>query len=666
MSTIDSKIPEGPLAEKWTNYKAHQKLVNPANKRRLDIIVVGTGLAGGSAAATLGELGFNVLNFCIQDSPRRAHSIAAQGGINAAKNYQNDGDSVYRLFYDTIKGGDYRAREANVYRLAEVSNNIIDQCVAQGVPFAREYGGQLANRSFGGAQVSRTFYAKGQTGQQLLLGAYASLNRQVKKGTVKQFTRYEMLDLVIIDGRARGIIARNLVTGEIEKFAAHAVVIATGGYGNVYFLSTNAMASNGSVAVQCYHKGAYFANPAYAQIHPTCIPAHGEFQSKLTLMSESLRNDGRIWVPKKKEDAEAIRAGKLKPTDIKEEDRDYYLERRYPAFGNLVPRDVASRAAKERCDAGYGVGATGYAVYLDFKESIERLGKQAIQGLDHHVIESLGGKGKEAVASRYGNLFQMYEKIVDDNPYETPMMIYPASHYTMGGIWVDYELMTSIPGLFAIGEANFSDHGANRLGASALMQGLADGYFVLPYTIQNYLSDQIQVPRFSTDLPEFAEAEKAVKARIARLMNIKGKRSVDSIHKELGRIMVDYVGMGRNKAGLETALEKIEEVKKEFYTNVRIPGEANTLNVELEKALRVEDFLEIGKLMALDALNREESCGGHFREEYQTEEGEAKRDDEHFMYVSCWKYQGEDKKPELLKEELKYEAIKVQQRNYKK
>ena len=673
MSTIDSKIPEGPLAEKWTNYKAHQKLVNPANKRRLDIIVVGTGLAGGSAAATLGELGFNVLNFCIQDSPRRAHSIAAQGGINAAKNYQNDGDSVYRLFYDTIKGGDYRAREANVYRLAEVSNNIIDQCVAQGVPFAREYGGQLANRSFGGAQVSRTFYAKGQTGQQLLLGAYASLNRQVKKGTVKQFTRYEMLDLVIIDGRARGIIARNLVTGEIERFAAHAVVIATGGYGNVYFLSTNAMASNGSVAVQCYHKGAYFANPAYAQIHPTCIPAHGEFQSKLTLMSESLRNDGRIWVPKKKEDAEAIRAGKLKPTDIKEEDRDYYLERRYPAFGNLVPRDVASRAAKERCDAGYGVGATGYAVYLDFKESIERLGKQAIQGLDHHVIESLGGeqaaiqiKGKEAVASRYGNLFQMYEKIVDDNPYETPMMIYPASHYTMGGIWVDSELMTSIPGLFAIGEANFSDHGANRLGASALMQGLADGYFVLPYTIQNYLSDQIQVPRFSTDLPEFAEAEKAVKARIARLMNIKGKRSVDSIHKELGRIMVDYVGMGRNKAGLETALEKIEEVKKEFYTNVRIPGEANTLNVELEKALRVEDFLEIGKLMALDALNREESCGGHFREEYQTEEGEAKRDDEHFMYVSCWKYQGEDKKPELLKEELKYEAIKVQQRNYKK
>lgn len=647
MTKIDSKIPEGPLAEKWTNYKAHQKLVNPANKRRLDIIVVGTGLAGGSAAATLGEMGFNVINFCIQDSPRRAHSIAAQGGINAAKNYQNDGDSIYRLFYDTIKGGDYRAREANVYRLAEVSNNIIDQCVAQGVPFAREYGGQLANRSFGGAQVSRTFYAKGQTGQQLLLGAYSSLSRQVKKGSVKLKTRYEMLDLVIVDGRARGVIMRNLVTGEIERYSAHAVVIATGGYGNVYFLSTNAMASNGSAAMQCYRKGAYFANPAYAQIHPTCIPVHGEFQSKLTLMSESLRNDGRIWVPKKKEDAEAIRAGKLKPTQIKEEDRDYYLERRYPAFGNLVPRDVASRAAKERCDAGYGVGSTGLAVYLDFSEAISRL-------------------GKEAVEARYGNLFQMYEKIVDENPYETPMMIFPASHYTMGGIWVDYELMTSVPGLFAIGEANFSDHGANRLGASALMQGLADGYFVLPYTIQNYLSDQIQVPRISTDLPEFKEAEDAVKARINRLMGIKGKRSVDSLHKQLGLIMWEFVGMGRNKAGLETALTKIDELKKEFYANLRIPGEANTLNVELEKALRLEDFIEIGRLMALDALNREESCGGHFREEHQTEEGEAKRNDEDFMYVSCWKYQGEDKKPELLKEELHYEAIKVQQRNYKK
>ena len=643
---IDSKIPEGPLAEKWTNYKSHQKLVNPANKRRLDIIVVGTGLAGASAAASLGEMGFNVLSFCIQDSPRRAHSIAAQGGINAAKNYQNDGDSVYRLFYDTIKGGDYRAREANVYRLAEVSNSIIDQCVAQGVPFAREYGGLLDNRSFGGAQVSRTFYAKGQTGQQLLLGAYSALSRQVKKGSVKLFPRHEMLDLVIIDGRARGIIARNLITGKIERYAAHAVVIATGGYGRTFFLSTNAMGSNGSAAMQCYKKGAYFANPAFAQIHPTCIPVHGEFQSKLTLMSESLRNDGRIWVPKKKEDAEAIRAGKLKPTDIKEEDRDYYLERRYPAFGNLVPRDVASRAAKERCDAGYGIGSTGLAVYLDFASAIERL-------------------GEDVVRARYGNLFQMYEKIVDDNPYETPMMIYPASHYTMGGIWVDYELSTSIPGLFAIGEANFSDHGANRLGASALMQGLADGYFVLPYTIQNYLSDQITVPRFSTSLPEFVQAEKDVNARIAKLMSIKGKRSVDSIHKELGLIMWEYVGMGRTKESLETALEKIKEVKKEFWTNVRIPGEPNSLNVELEKALRLADFIEIGRLMALDALNRNESCGGHFREEFQTPDGEALRQDDKYMYVSCWEYQGEDKDPVMYKEELKYEAIKVQQRNYK-
>ena len=643
---IDSKIPEGPLAAKWTNYKSHQKLVNPANKRRLDIIVVGTGLAGASAAASLGEMGFNVLSFCIQDSPRRAHSIAAQGGINAAKNYQNDGDSVYRLFYDTIKGGDYRAREANVYRLAEVSNSIIDQCVAQGVPFAREYGGLLDNRSFGGAQVSRTFYAKGQTGQQLLLGAYSALSRQVKKGTVKLFPRHEMLDLVIIDGRARGIIARNLITGKIERYAAHAVVIATGGYGRTFFLSTNAMGSNGSAAMQCYKKGAYFANPAFAQIHPTCIPVHGEFQSKLTLMSESLRNDGRIWVPKKKEDAEAIRAGKLKPTDIKEEDRDYYLERRYPAFGNLVPRDVASRAAKERCDAGYGIGSTGLAVYLDFASAIERL-------------------GEDVVRARYGNLFQMYEKIVDDDPYKTPMMIYPAIHYTMGGIWVDYELSTSIPGLFAIGEANFSDHGANRLGASALMQGLADGYFVLPYTIQNYLSDQITVPRFSISLPEFVQAEKDVNARIAKLMSIKGKRSVDSIHKELGLIMWEYVGMGRTKESLETALEKIKEVKKEFWTNVRIPGEPNSLNVELEKALRLADFIEIGRLMALDALNRNESCGGHFREEFQTPDGEALRQDDKYMYVSCWEYQGEDKDPVMYKEELKYEAIKVQQRNYK-
>ena len=646
MTQIDSKIPEGPLAEKWSNYKAHQKLVNPANKRRLDIIVVGTGLAGGSAAASLGELGFNVLNFCIQDSPRRAHSIAAQGGINAAKNYQNDGDSVYRLFYDTIKGGDYRAREANVYRLAEVSNSIIDQCVAQGVPFAREYGGLLANRSFGGAQVSRTFYAKGQTGQQLLLGAYSALSRQVNKGTVKLYTRYEMLDLVVIDGRARGIIARNLVTGKIERFSAHAVVIATGGYGNTFFLSTNAMGSNGSAAYQCYKKGAYFANPAFAQIHPTCIPVHGEFQSKLTLMSESLRNDGRIWTPKNIKDAEAIRAGKLKPTDIKEEDRDYYLERRYPAFGNLVPRDVASRAAKERCDAGYGVGSTGLAVPPAPPAAPARLGRDDIE-------------------ARYGNLFQMYEKIVDENPYETPMMIYPAIHYTMGGIWVDYELSTSIPGLFAIGEANFSAHGANRLGASALMQGLADGYFVLPYTIQNYLADQIQVPRFSTDLPEFDKAEKDIQDRINKLMNIKGKRSVDSIHKELGLIMWEFVGMARSKEGLETALEKLKEVKKEFWTNVRIPGEANTLNTELEKALRVADFIEIGRLMALDALNRNESCGGHFRVEYQTDEGEALRQDDKYMYVSCWKYEGEDKDPIMLKEDLNYECIKVQQRNYK-
>ena len=646
MIKIDAKIPQGALAEKWANYKDHQKLVNPANKRRLDIIVVGTGLAGASAAASFGELGFNVLNFCIQDSPRRAHSIAAQGGINAAKNYQNDGDSVYRLFYDTIKGGDYRAREANVYRLAEVSNNVIDQCVAQGVPFAREYGGLLDNRSFGGAQVSRTFYAKGQTGQQLLLGAYSALSRQIHIGTVKMFTRREMLDLVVIDDRARGIIARNLITGKTERYAAHAVVIATGGYGNAFFLSTNAMSSNGSAVMQVYRKGALFANPAYAQIHPTCIPVHGEFQSKLTLMSESLRNDGRIWVPKKLEDAKAIRESKLKPTQIAEEDRDYYLERRYPAFGNLVPRDVASRAAKERCDAGYGVATTGLAVYLDFSDAINRLGKKTIE-------------------ERYGNLFQMYEKIEADNPYETPMMIYPAIHYTMGGIWVDYELMTTIPGCFAIGEANFSDHGANRLGASALMQGLADGYFVLPYTIQNYLADQIQVPHFSIESPEFAEAEKAVNEKINRLMNIRGKRSVDSLHKELGHIMWEYVGMGRTKASLETALIKLKEIKKEFWNNVRIPGEADSLNTELEKALRVVDFIDIGYLMASDALDRNESCGGHFREEYQTPEGEALRDDEHFSYASCWEYKGEDEDPVLNKEPLDYEFIQRQQRNYK-
>ena len=643
---VDSKIPEGPLAEKWTNYKAHQKLVNPANKRKLDIIVVGTGLAGASAAASLGAMGFNVLNFCIQDSPRRAHSIAAQGGINAAKNYQNDGDSVYRLFYDTIKGGDYRAREANVHRLAEVSGAIIDQCVAQCVPFAREYGGLLANRSFGGAQVSRTFYARGQTGQQLLLGAYSALNYQVNQGTVKLYTRYEMLDVVIIDGRARGIIARNLVTGKVERFAAHAVVIGTGGYGNTYFLSTNAMGSNGSAALQCYRKGAWFANPCYAQIHPTCIPVHGDKQSKLTLMSESLRNDGRIWVPKKLEDAKALQAGTKHPNDIPDEDRDFYLERRYPAFGNLVPRDVASRAAKERCDKGFGVNNTGLAVFLDFKYAIQRL-------------------GEDVVRQRYGNLFDMYEEIADTNPYKEPMMIFPAIHYTMGGIWVDYELQTSIPGLFAIGEANFSDHGANRLGASALMQGLADGYFVLPYTIQNYLADQIQVPRFSTEAPEFVEAEKAVNDKIAKLMAIKGTRSVDSIHKELGLVMWDNVGMARTKESLEKALKEIDRVEKIFWSDLRIPGEADTLNIELEKALRLLDFIEIGRLMAYDALNREESCGGHFREEHQTEEGEAKRDDENFSYVACWKYTGQGQVPELLKEDLNYQYIKVQQRNYK-
>ena len=658
MATLDSKIPAGPVAEKWTNYKAHQKLVNPANKRRLDVIVVGTGLAGASAAASLGEMGFRVFNFCIQDSPRRAHSIAAQGGINAAKNYQNDGDSVYRLFYDTVKGGDYRAREANVYRLAEVSNSIIDQCVAQGVPFAREYGGMLANRSFGGAQVSRTFYAKGQTGQQLLLGAYSALSCQVNAGTVKLYTRYEMMDLVIVDGRARGIIARNLVTGKLERFAAHAVVIATGGYGNAYFLSTNAMGCNCSAAMQCYRKGAYFANPAYVQIHPTCIPVHGDKQSKLTLMSESLRNDGRIWVPKKKEDALKLQKGEIQGSDIPEEDRDYYLERRYPAFGNLVPRDVASRAAKERCDAGMGVNNTGLAVFLDFSESINRL-------------------GIDIVLQRYGNLFDMYEEITDVNPgelakeingvkYYHPMMIYPAIHYTMGGIWVDYELQTTVKGLFAIGECNFSDHGANRLGASALMQGLADGYFVLPYTIQNYLADQITVPRFSTELPEFAEAEKNVQDLIDRLMNIKGKKSVDSIHKELGHVMWEYVGMGRTEEGLKIGLKKLKEIRKDFESNLFIPGTTEGVNIELEKALRLNDFITMGELIAYDALNRNESCGGHFREEYQTEEGEAKRDDENFFYVACWEYQGsDDKAPVLYKEPLVYEAIKVQTRNYK-
>ena len=644
---LDSRIPEGSIAEKWTNYKAHQRLVNPKNKLKLDVIVVGTGLAGASAAASLGEMGFNVLNFCIQDSPRRAHSIAAQGGINAAKNYQNDGDSVYRLFYDTVKGGDYRAREANVYRLAEVSNNIIDQCVAQGVPFAREYGGMLANRSFGGAQVSRTFYAKGQTGQQLLLGAYSSLSKQVHDGKVKLYVRHEMEDIVIVNGRARGIIAKNLITGKLERYSANAVVIATGGYGRTYYLSTNAMGCNCTAAIACYRKGAVFANPSYVQIRPTCIPVHGDKQSKLTLMSESLRNDGRIWVPKKLEDAKKLQAGEIKGKDIPEEDRDYYLERRYPAFGNLVPRDVASRAAKERCDKGYGVNNTGLAVFLDFSEAIERLGKEEIE-------------------ARYGNLFDMYEEITDESPYENPMMIYPAIHYTMGGIWVDYELMTTIPGLFAIGECNFSDHGANRLGASALMQGLADGYFVLPYTIQNYLADQEIWPRLSTDMPEFAEAEKGVAAEIDRLMNIKGKRSVDNIHKELGHIMWEHVGMGRTAEGLKEGLRLLRNLRKEFETNLFIPGEKEGVNTELDKAIHLRDFITMGELIAYDALHREESCGGHFREEYQTEEGEAKRNDKDFFYVGCWEYQGsDDKAPTLIKEPLVYEAIQVQTRNYK-
>ena len=646
MAKLDSKIPAGPLAEKWSKHKADIKVVSPANKRKLDIIVIGTGLGGASAAASLGDLGYNVKVFCISDSPRRAHSIAAQGGINAAKNYQNDNDSVFRLFYDTIKGGDYRAREANVYRLAEVSNSIIDQCVAQGVPFARDYGGLLDNRSFGGAQVSRTFYARGQTGQQLLLGAYAALNRGIARGNVKSYPRHEMLDLVMIDGKARGIIARNLITGEIERFGAHAVVIASGGYGNVFFLSTNAMNSNGSAAWQCYKKGADFANPCFTQIHPTCIPQHGDQQSKLTLMSESLRNDGRIWVPKKKEDVEAIRAKKKKASDIPEEDRDYYLERRYPAFGNLVPRDVASRAAKERCDAGFGVNETGLAVFLDFKTAIARLGKDVIK-------------------ARYGNLFQMYEKITDVNPYDEPMMIYPAVHYTMGGIWVDYNLMTTIPGLYAIGEANFSDHGANRLGASALMQGLADGYFVLPYTIGDYLSHEIQTPKIDTNRPEFAEAEKGVKEKIAKLLSINGKESVDDIHKKLGHIMWENVGMARTKESLEKAIAEIQALRKDFWKNVRVVGTDKDFNQELEKALRLADFLELGELMARDGLNRNESCGGHFRTEYQTPEGEALRDDEHFTYVAVWEYNGPDKEPTLIKEPLVFEAVHLAQRNYK-
>lgn len=648
---LDSKIPEGPLSQKWTSYKAAQKLVNPANKRKLDIIVVGTGLAGASAAASLGALGFNVDIFCIQDSPRRAHSIAAQGGINAAKNYQNDGDSVERLFRDTIKGGDYRAREANVYRLAEVSGNIIDQCVAQGVPFARDYSGLLDNRSFGGAQVSRTFYARGQTGQQLLLGAYGALSREIARGTVKLHERCEMMELVVVDGRARGIIARNLVTGELERYAAHAVVLATGGYGNVYYLSTNAMNSNGSAAWICHRHGAAFANPCYVQIHPTCIPVHGDYQSKLTLMSESLRNDGRIWVPKKKEDAEAIRAGRLNPRDIAEADRDYYLERRYPAFGNLVPRDVASRAAKERCDAGYGVGPTGLAVFLDFASAIERL-------------------GRDTISQRYGNLFQMYQKIVDVDPYENPMMIYPAVHYTMGGLWVDYELQTTIPGLFAAGEANFSDHGANRLGASALMQGLADGYFVLPYTLQNCLADQIYVGKIKAEGPEFDEAEQAVRNRLDSLLSISGNAegqtySVDHYHKALGKVMWEYCGMARSKESLATAASEVARLEADFYQHVYIPGKATEMNPELEKAYRLADYFELARLIVADATQREESCGGHFRIEHQTEDGETLRDDENFMFVAAWEYQGHDVPEVMHREELNYEHIKIVKRNYK-
>ena len=646
MSKINSNIPAGSITEKWTNHKANLKLVNPANKRKLDIIVVGTGLAGASAAASLGELGYNVKIFCYQDSPRRAHSIAAQGGINAAKNYKNDGDSIYRLFYDTVKGGDYRAREANVYRLAEVSNGIIDQCVAQGVPFAREYGGLLDNRSFGGSQVSRTFYARGQTGQQLLLGAYSALSRQIAEGTVKLYNRRDMLDLVVVDGKARGIITRNLVTGEIEKHFGHAVVLASGGYGNVYFLSTNAMGSNVSPIWKAYKKGAMFANPCFTQIHPTCIPVHGDSQSKLTLMSESLRNDGRIWVPKNIEDVQKLRNKQIKPSDIAEDDRDYFLERRYPAFGNLVPRDVASRAAKERCDAGFGVGNTGLAVYLDLAASIKRLGKDVIE-------------------ERYGNLIQMYEMIVDENPYETPMMIYPAVHYTMGGIWVDYNLMTNIPGLYALGECNFSDHGANRLGASALMQGLADGYFVLPYTIGDYLADEIHTKRMTTNEPEFVEAENKVKENINKLFAIKGKQSVDSIHKRLGKIMWDYCGMGRTEEGLKKALELFPQLKHDFWNDLKLPGDQNEFNPELEKAGRLIDFIELGELMVRDALNRRESCGGHFREEMQTAEGEALRNDEMFAYVAAWEFKGDNNEPELNKEELKFEAIELKQRNYK-
>ena len=667
MTKLESKIPEGPIAEKWTKHKNAINVVNPANKRLIDIIVVGTGLAGGSAAASLAEMGYNVKAFCFQDSPRRAHSIAAQGGINAAKNYQNDGDSTYRLFYDTVKGGDYRAREGNVYRLAEVSTNIIDQCVAQGVPFARDYGGLLDNRSFGGVLVSRTFYAKGQTGQQLLLGAYSAMARQIGKGKITMYNRHEMLDVVKVDGKARGIIARDLVTGEIERHSAHAVVICSGGYGNVFFLSTNAMGSNATAAWKIHKKGAYFANPCYTQIHPTCIPRSGDHQSKLTLMSESLRNDGRIWVPKNKKDIEAIRSGKLKPTQLKEEERDYYLERRYPAFGNLVPRDVASRAAKERCDAGYGVNKTGEAVYLDFAAAFVRYGKEKahVEGVENPTKEQIVKLGQGVIKEKYGNLFQMYEKIVNENPYNTPMMIYPAVHYTMGGTWVDYNLMTTIPGCYCLGEANFSDHGANRLGASALMQGLADGYFVLPYTIGDYLADDIRTGTISNDSPEFLEAEKEVKNRLNKFINIKGNHSVDYFHKRLGKVMWDKVGMARNAAGLKEAIADIQQIRKEFWENVRVPGELNGLNKELEKAGRVADFLELGELFAMDALERTESCGGHFREESQTEEGEALRDDVNFAYAAAWEFKGDPKDAVMHKEDLEFKDIELKQRSYK-
>ena len=664
---LDSKVPSGPISDKWTSYKDHINLVNPANKRNIDIIVVGTGLAGASAAATLAELGYNVKTFCFQDSPRRAHSIAAQGGINAAKNYQGDGDSTFRLFYDTIKGGDYRSREANVHRLAEVSTNIIDQCVMQGVPLAREYGGLLDNRSFGGTLVARTFYAKGQTGQQLLLGAYSAMNRQIGRGKIKSHTRHEMLDLVTIDGKARGIIARNLVTGEIERHSAHAVVIASGGYGNVFFLSTYGMGSNATAAWKIHKKGAYMANLCFTQIHPTCIPVSGEHQSKLTLMSESLRNDGRIWVPAKLEDAKAIREGKKKPTDLSEAERDYYLERRYPSFGNLVPRDVASRAAKERCDAGFGVNKTGEAVYLDFASAIQRYGKEQayIKGLNENDAELITKLGTKVVESKYGNLFQMYEKIIDENPYVTPMMIYPAVHYTMGGTWVDYNLQTTIPGCFSIGESNFSDHGANRLGASALMQGLADGYFVLPYTIGDYLAPDIKTGKISTDLPEFVEAEKKVKDQIEKFLGNNGTHTVDYFHKKLGKIMWNKVGMARNAKGLAEAIEEIAALREEFHKDVKVPGSADSFNQELEKAGRVADFLELGELFAKDALHRNESCGGHFREEYQSEEGEAQRDDENFAYVAAWEYKGKPSDAVLHKEPLVYENIKLVTRSYK-